>query len=1128
MNSSLDYKTIVNRVLVFVTTDGNIHAFERLTGRHLWTFSDELLPKNNEKCYKKMKLIDAAYASKSLHGEDLENHILRHSQRLLMVEPAGPGLLFDVCLSQSQSVGGVKPNFGVQNDSDHLSPSMKTHVTLGGDEFIEETLANGISDQGSADSSSTGCKSRLLPFTLRSVTSGNPRRLQDGRLFRGNTRSTVLSIDLSTGAANLDAADSESTFDTTTPLFSIKMLISRQEHRMVVSSIEKSLLRSPSDDDSVGEVSMNFSYIEYSGVLGENLHHGVSKSVFGEENDVNSMPNSPDQLPSRLPTILNLKSSNGSSTDNRSETLIRRTSNGLVSVIDGYTGQILWHRRFQTPLASAHRLVYLDGEFSDQWDDDNITPADDPINLKVEQNRAIKNDLREINVISLSSDVSRLSKSFRQQVNITLQDLPLIKGAFTNNMVRDFLIYDYEFGRCPFLVLSSINFEMIPSKHVNTKGPRSSKFQELVPYHLIKSPYDDNDDTIYYDDILETFEPIKFQLSKDHVFVDDFTITRRQLLPPPNATRSGVPFSGTFFITIIVCLGATLYYWHIQTKKRRVPKRSLEKALHEDGKDEILFIDYENIIGLGSDGTVVFRGTYFGRPVAVKRVLSHFAHMSEREMRMLQAADGHPNIVRMHYFCTDETFTYLVMDRFDCSLATLFAQDHKIFGDDSNHKIFSDDSNHEKSVIKNVDDTSSCVESCWSPSILDSDKLSCSASIKSEKGQSIAKIFTFQERVEIVRQIALAIKYLHDRDLVHRDIKPQNVLVSTKDDQFKVVLGDFGLVKRHALVNLQNASDSMDSAIRAVTTSVQPGTRAWSAPEVLRGQEASPSSDLFSFACLSYYILSGGVGHPFAISDDFDCFVESDCVVSTLSLPSSTTTTHTTRTASVDGFDVNAKDFESANPRDSKNTFLVTKERYNYQCKFVWTHHADSVIGARIASGTKPNISLVRDPVARNLLVRLLDPDPKNRIVTTTIDHPLFWAISKRLQMLLELSDLLEARYLNHPDPLGLESRRLKILNGHTPWSHRLDTPLWKDITRFRFYDPRSVRDLLRAIRNKRSHFHEHSAPIRALFNNRPEGVYEYFCTRFPYLFIECFLAMEQSSHAQEEPFSRAYFQAFK
>ncbi len=76
-------------------------------------------------------------------------------------------------------------------------------------------------------------------------------------------------------------------------------------------------------------------------------------------------------------------------------------------------------------------------------------------------------------------------------------------------------------------------------------------------------------------------------------------------------------------------------------------------------------------------------------------------------------------------------------------------------------------------------------------------------------------------RIKIMTQIASGLKYLHDSKIVHRDIKPGNILVSSGDQEGQVIakLGDFGLTK---FLDLNDASSGMSSDV---------GTPFFKAPE---------------------------------------------------------------------------------------------------------------------------------------------------------------------------------------------------------------------------------------------------------------------------------------------------------
>lgn len=80
------------------------------------------------------------------------------------------------------------------------------------------------------------------------------------------------------------------------------------------------------------------------------------------------------------------------------------------------------------------------------------------------------------------------------------------------------------------------------------------------------------------------------------------------------------------------------------------------------------------------------------------------------------------------------------------------------------------------------------------------------------------------------RQILLGLKYLHDRNVVHRDIKCANILVDTNGT---VKLADFGLAKSTKLNDVQSCK----------------GTAFWMAPEVIKGSGYGLAADIWSLGC---------------------------------------------------------------------------------------------------------------------------------------------------------------------------------------------------------------------------------------------------------------------------------------
>src|ERR671934_63624 len=96
--------------------------------------------------------------------------------------------------------------------------------------------------------------------------------------------------------------------------------------------------------------------------------------------------------------------------------------------------------------------------------------------------------------------------------------------------------------------------------------------------------------------------------------------------------------------------------------------------------------------------------------------------------------------------------------------------------------------------------------------------------------------------IHLVAQVASALDAAHARDLIHRDVKPANVLVTAEDH---VYLTDFGLTK-HA------------SSISGLTRTGQwVGTVDYTAPEQIEGAPVTARTDVYSLGCVLFEALTG-------------------------------------------------------------------------------------------------------------------------------------------------------------------------------------------------------------------------------------------------------------------------------
>lgn len=197
--------------------------------------------------------------------------------------------------------------------------------------------------------------------------------------------------------------------------------------------------------------------------------------------------------------------------------------------------------------------------------------------------------------------------------------------------------------------------------------------------------------------------------------------------------------------------------------------------------------ELETKIGSGGMGTVwLATDRLLGRSVAVKLLhegLSSDAAFGERFRREARAAAslGHPNIVAVYDTGEADGVPYIVMEH---------------ISGESLHQVLS------------------------------------------RKGP-----LAVEDTARVARSILGALAHAHGRGLVHRDMKPANVLFEAGTGQAKVV--DFGIAK------------GLEDTGGLTRTSGLIGTAAYLSPEQVNGEQATPASDLYGVGCLLYACLAG-------------------------------------------------------------------------------------------------------------------------------------------------------------------------------------------------------------------------------------------------------------------------------
>lgn len=440
-----------------------------------------------------------------------------------------------------------------------------------------------------------------------------------------------------------------------------------------------------------------------------------------------------------------------------------------------------------------------------------------------------------------------------------------------------------------------------------------------------------------------------------------------------------------------------------------------------------LVVDTDEVIGHGSAGTCVFTGSFEGNEVAVKRMLSQYYELASQEVAFLQQRDDHPNVIK--YYCQqkDQHFLYIALELCQTSLMDLYF-----------------------------------------PQNVDMDRRELLSTLLSAIQREMPKV---------LHQLAAGLHHLHSRRIIHRDIKPQNILIA-KPKKWEVnkgprlVISDFGLCKSLP----ENVSTLVDPTGNA-------GTCGWKAPELISQPKDSASNnghssvsqssssevngiagglkraaDIFSLGCLFFWCLTGGC-HPF----------------------------------------------------DDKEGWAQIRELNIKKNNLQNMHKLD------LGSDTEEPMQLIR---------AMLEHRPEDRPTSMdVIKHPFFWDATTRLAFLCDVSDHFER------EPRTPPSAQLELLESFGPmvitkgdFLRQLPASFIDTLGKQRKYTGSRMLDLMRALRNKRNHYEDMPEEVKRRVGPLPGGYLQFWTARFPKLLMACYWVVKDCKLEETDRF-RGYFQ---
>ncbi|OXB64849.1 hypothetical protein ASZ78_006587 [Callipepla squamata] len=535
----------------------------------------------------------------------------------------------------------------------------------------------------------------------------------------------------------------------------------------------------------------------------------------------------------------------------------------------------------------------------------------------------------------------------------------------------------------------------------------------------------------------------------------------------------------------------------------------------------------KDVLGHGAEGTIVYRGTFDNRDVAVKRILPECFSFADREVQLLRESDEHPNVIR--YFCTerDRQFQYIATELCAATLQEVLLLDHSILVillvfylcRNCSDKQFYGPAfyfsvvvysmlNKRPSVTTDYSLSPSCsrrhlVLPTCTPSVL------VRTTLLSAVGTAVHLLYGYHEEGTA--------PMLPSEDRLPWCWQPavQPVLTDCSDLSVVLHLG-------WPLASAQSTACFSDSTQvkRVSETTAGAGIKKYArgsntvhqAVFVTVHRDLKPHNILIS--------MPNAHGKVKAMISDFGL-----CKKLAVGRHSFS------RRSGVPGTEGwIAPEMLS---EDCKENPTYTVDIFSAGCVFYYVvsegshpfgkslqRQANILLGAYSLESL--DAGRHEDVVARDLIEQMINMDPQKRpSASCVLQHPFFWSLEKQLQFFQDVSDRIEKEALDGPIVKQLERGGREVVK--MDWREHITVPLQTDLRKFRSYKGGSVRDLLRAMRNKKHHYRELPPEVQETLGSIPDDFVRYFTARFPRLLLHTYRAMRIC--CQERLFQHYYDQ---